>query len=110
MPKDDYFSVVFHILRAAYEYKKVHKKFDIEEISAEVLGINKGYRDEVLEEMLESGYVRGFKVKQYISGKVITGLDGLDITEKGIEYLKENSNMKKVYNILKETRDWVPGL
>ena len=48
MPKDDYFRVVFIILKALYEYKKEHKKFDLDEISAEVLGINEGYRDEIL--------------------------------------------------------------
>ena len=46
------------------------------EISPAVLGINEGYRDEILEEMLASGYVKGFKVKQYISGKVVTPVCG----------------------------------
>ncbi len=110
MEKDDYFRVVFCILKAAYEYKKAHMRFDEGEISPAVLGINEGYRDEILEEMLASGYVKGFKVKQYISGKVVTGLDSLDITEKGIEYLNENNNMKRLYSILKEARDWVPGI
>jgi len=110
MAKDDYFRVVFCILKAAYEYKKAHMRFDEGEISPAVLGINEGYRDEILEEMLASGYVKGFKVKQYISGKVVTGLDSLDITEKGIEYLNENNNMKRLYSILKEARDWVPGI
>lgn len=110
MPHDDYFRIVFIILKSLYEYKKAHKKFDLDEISAEVLKINEGYRDEILEEMLDSGYVKGFKVKQYIAGKHITGLSNIDITERGIEYLSENSNMKKVYAILKETRDWIPGI
>ena len=80
MPKDDYFRVVFIILKALYEYKKEHKKFDLDEISAEVLGINEGYRDEILEEILESGYVKGFKVKQYIAGKCLMGLESINIS------------------------------
>lgn len=110
MAKDDYFRVVFIILKALYEYKKEHKKFNIEEISPEVLKIHEGYRDEILEEMLESGYVKGFKVRQYISGKCIIDLEEINITAKGIEYLNENNQMKKVYEILKEARDWIPGL
>lgn len=48
MPHDDYFRIVFIILKSLYEYKKEHKKFDLDEISAEVLKINEGYRDQIL--------------------------------------------------------------
>ena len=110
MEKDDYFRVVFCILKAAYEYKKAHMRFDEEEISPDVLGINEGYRDEILEEMLEEGYIKGITVKKYISGSYISGFECLNITPKGIEYLNENSNMKKVYVTLKETRGLLPGM
>ncbi|WP_260312134.1 YjcQ family protein [Lactococcus lactis] len=31
------------------------------------------------------------------------------MTIKGIEYLDENSMMKKAYKTLKELKDWIPG-
>ena len=37
MAKDDYFRVVFCILKAAYEYKKAHMRFDEGEISPAVI-------------------------------------------------------------------------
>lgn len=29
---------------------------------------------------------------------------------QGIEYLQNNSKMRKVYDALKEVRDWFPGI
>lgn len=48
MSHDDYSRIVFIILKSLYEYKKAHKKFDLDEISAEVLKIKEGYRDEII--------------------------------------------------------------
>lgn len=102
MAKDDYFSVVFLILKVLYIYKKKHERVNLDEISPEAFGINQGYRDEILEELLDEGYVKGFKVKQYITGKVLSDLENITITPKGIEYVQDNSKMKKVAETLKD--------
>lgn len=110
MPKDDYFRNVYLILKVLYHYKKEHKRVDLEEISPEVLEINEGYRNDILEEMLEEGYIKGFKVKSYICGKAFTGLENIDITPKGIEYLQDNSKMKKMGDILKSVKEITSGI
>lgn len=106
MPKDDYFKIVYMILTVLYRYKKTNKRVDLGEIAPETLRIEESYRNTILEELLEAGYVKGFKVKQYICGKVFDGLEDIDITMKGTEYLQDNSKMKQIGKLLSEVKDW----
>lgn len=110
MPMDDYFRVRFEILKELYIAKKNAEPVDLIKISADELKLHQGYRDTILKEMLEDGYIKGFKVKPYINGDIITGLENMDITAKGIEYLKENGMMKKVLEYLKTIGEFVPML
>jgi len=96
MAKDDYFRIVYLILKILYEYKKKHIPVDIQQISAEALQIEQGYRDEILGEMLEEGYVKGFNYDMYIAGDIVTELEDIKVTPKGIEYLQDNNKMKEV--------------
>ena len=43
------------------------------------------------------------------SGRILN-IDDMYITMKGIEYLQDNSKMKQVYSVLKEVKDWIPGM
>ena len=108
MPKDDYFRIVFEILKDLYVAKKKAEPVNLIKISAENLKIPQGYRDTILSEMLESGYVKGFRVKEYINGNQIIDLEDIDITPVGIEYLKENRMMKKVMEYLKTIGEFIP--
>jgi yjcQ protein len=108
MPKDDYFRIVFEILKDLYVAKKKAEPVSLIEISADNLKIPQGYRDTILSEMLEAGYVKGFRVKEYINGTQIMDLEGIDITPMGIEYLKENGMMKKVMEYLKTIGEFIP--
>ena len=108
MPKDDYFRIVFEILKDLYVAKKKAEPVSLIEISADNLKIPQGYRDTILAEMLEVGYVKGFRVKEYINGTQIMDLEGIDITPMGIEYLKENGMMKKVMEYLKTIGEFIP--
>jgi hypothetical protein len=108
MPKDDYFRIVFEILKDLYVAKKKAEPVSLIEISADNLKIPQGYRDTILSEMLEAGYVKGFRVKECINGTQIMDLEGIDITPMGIEYLKENGMMKKVMEYLKTIGEFIP--
>ena len=108
MPKDDYFRIVFEILKDMYVAKKKAEPVSLIEISADNLKIPQGYRDTILSEMLEARYVKGFRVKEYINGTQIMDLEGIDITPMGIEYLKENGMMKKVMEYLKTIGEFIP--
>ena len=53
----------------------------------------------------------GTCVTEDMSGNVyIENLSLVRITTKGIEYLEDNSKMKQAYKILKEIKDWIPGM
>ena len=107
MAKDNYFKLIYMILTVLYRYKKINKKLDVNEIAAETLQIEEVYRDEVLQDLLDDGYIKGFEIKTYICGKAIMNLENATITMKGVEYLKNNSMMKQVAILLKDVKDWI---
>ena len=111
MAKDDIFKIIFSILTELYACKKQGCKVDLQDISAKRFGINESYLLDILFELLQEGYIKGFSVRTTKgTGRCVCGLEDVDITLKGIEYLQENSTMKKVYEKLKEVKDLIPGL
>lgn len=54
------------------------------------------------------GYVAGISVKRGITGEVLVSSSNVRITLKGLEYLSENTFMKKVSNIAKGISDFIP--
>ena len=77
--------------------------FDINRLSASNLGITEQRKNAILNMLLKSGYVEGFQVIQYIgdSTPTIEDLENIKITLKGLEYLEENSLMKKASRLAK---------
>lgn len=49
-------------------------------------------------------------MKRDITGATRINASDVRITLKGLEYLQENSMMKKVYNAVKGIKDITPGL
>ena len=110
MPRDDYFRLVFKILSGLYRALKAGERINATELTAEALKIPQAYWAEIMCNLLDDGYVKGYTVRRYLSGTVITGLEDIQITPKGIEYLKENSMMRKVLTYLKEIGELVPRI
>ncbi len=94
------FTIIYKILKAL-EQSMDYEEFDSELISPETLGITKERRDKLLVEMQNEGYISGVYVKRYIRGDSIVKSERPEITIKGLEYLSENSMMKKAANLLK---------
>lgn len=94
------FTIIYKILKAL-EQSMDYEEFDSELISPETLGITKERRDKLLVEMQNEGYISGVYVKRYIRGDSIVKSERPEITIKGLEYLSENSIMKKAANLLK---------
>lgn len=90
--------------------QKAGNKADLQAISTARLKIPEGYLLDILSDLLNEGYVKGFKILENKTGRCILSPEDISITMRGIEYLQDNSKMKKVYEALKEVRDWVPGL
>ena len=59
--------------------------------------------------LLEDGYIKGVSLSPTIQGQtIINNIQDTYATSAGLQYLVENSMMKKVYNVSKEVRDWIP--
>jgi len=111
MPKDDYFRLQYRILEYLYGCMRAGEDVVPEAFGAEALGVNDAYWQDIMTEAVENGYVKHLTARRYVrsGAAVFSGLDKAKITEKGIEHLKENSNMKKVHAFLKGVMDVAPG-
>lgn len=110
MAQNDMHVVVYKILSYLYKCLKSGEKVDMDLISAEMLGINQRYWRVIVGELVERGYVSGYRVTQTPSG--ITTINPVDptITMSGVEFLMENSMMRKALDFLRTTKDALPFL
>lgn len=105
----DNFKIIYRILRTLEQSMDL-EEFDKSLISAEALGISENRWRALMEMLLEEGYVKGaVAVKSIYSTGIKIGPD-FGITLKGLEYLNENSFMKKAANFAKGIKESVPGL
>ena len=96
------FKIIYKILKIL-ESSMDYEVFDVQRISASALGITDVRLKKVLKILLENGYVSGFEVKKYIGDphENIIGLENIQITLRGLEYLEENSLMRKAAELAK---------
>lgn len=107
----DNFAIIYKILRAL-ERAMDYDEFDITQISPERFNISYQRWEKIMIMLSKSGYVEGIAFDQCLADysprleKPITPV----ITLKGLEYLEENSLMRKAANIVKGIKETVPGL
>ena len=101
------FKIIYKILKAI-EYSMDYEEFDINSISAETLGITEERWKTIIIELVTDGYIRGISLMPIAgsSTKAIK-INKPILTIKGMEYLEENSMMKKIANISKGIIDIV---
>lgn len=75
--------------------------FDLDLISPEALKITELRRNRYLSMLLEAGYITGITIKPLTDGDYFVKPFAPAITIKGIEYLAENSVMRKVLEVIK---------
>ena len=108
MAKDDFFRLVYYILLELYESKKQGCRVNIDDISSATFGIPDSYWIDIMSELKDNGYIKGVSIRKTKGIGRVINCDDIDITMKGIEYLKENSMMKKIKKALKGLKDIVP--
>ena len=114
MARDDYHVIVYQILSYLYQQLKAGAPIDEQRFSPEALfGINKKYRDYILKNLLNDGYITGISAHEsrYINGQVhikFLNLEQCEITPKGIEYLTDNSFMNKAKDFFKDVKSMTP--
>lgn len=104
----DNFRIIYLILRyleKAMDYDEV----DVDRISAGTLKITEQWWLSLMEMIAAEGYVDGVSVKRSADGDVAVTLSSSRITLKGLEYLQENSMMKKAADLAKGIAERIPG-
>lgn len=105
MAKDDYYTLVAKIL--VYLYKK-YKQKDVEEDYISPLTKDFPVKEEQLMEtvsmMIEQGFVKGTCVKAWGGDNVMIDYQSLKITPDGIDYLQDNSKIRKICETLIEAK------
>lgn len=103
----DNFNIIYKILKQL-EKSMDYDEFDMDFVSAEYLKISENRWIRIWEMLSKEGYVDGVNIKYGSWGNVVLSVSNPRITLKGIEYLHENSLMKKAANIAKGIIDVVP--
>ena len=107
----DNFTIIYKILKAL-EQAMDYDEFDVNKISHTRLNITYQRWEKILIMLSKSGYIEGVAYYQCCSDycpKIEEPISPV-ITLKGLEYLSDNSLMKKAANILKGIKETVPGL
>lgn len=99
----DNFSIIYKILSTLEKAMDI-EEFDIDLISAEKLKISQERWNRYMEMLSDSGYIKGAELNYSIAGTSVE-YSGIKITLKGLEYLSENSFMKKAYKLAKGIKD-----
>lgn len=110
MAKNEYFVVVYRILTYLYTCFKAGASPDMEMFGPDALGINNGYWANVMESIFNEEYIIGVSLVHCVGAVPGIKLVNLKITQKGIEYLQENSAMQKAADFLKSVKETIPGL
>lgn len=105
----DNFKAVYKIL-SALERAMDLPQFDIGTVGPEKLGVSAERWGRYIEMMADVGYIKGVTIHVDILGEICVEAKNIRITLKGLEYLQENSVMRKLYNAAKGITEVVPGL
>lgn len=105
----DNFKAVYKILTALEKAMDL-SEFDIMQVGPEALGVTKERWSRYLEMMADVGCIKGVSIHRDILGEVCVDARNIRITLKGLEYLQENTVMRKIYNAAKGISEIVPGL
>lgn len=104
MAKDDYFVMAYKLLKYLYDCLKKGKKPETEKIkhNTKHFPVGEEYFNYLLETLTRDGYLRNVIVIDMDDGALVNFGEDIQITPKGIEYLEENSLMKKIANGVKD--------
>ena len=104
----DNFKVIYRILKAL-EAAMDCDEFDMDMISHEKLGISQNRWVALLREMIRSGYIDGISISVSADGIPTVSIFNPCITIQGLEYLENNSLMKKAARDAKGIKEAIPG-
>lgn len=98
MAQDDYFVIVYKILKYLYQCMRAGKRPMADDIchESQLFSIPETYWTQIMEELIDQGYVKGIvKVPMTGRGTGIKINPEAAITMRGVEFLQDNSMMRK---------------
>ena len=114
MSRDDYHVIVCRILVYLYSCLKNGEKPSLEYLkyNSEDFPVGKDYWQYIWSHIFNDGYIEGVELISIMgeSMKAVKLTESVSITPKGIEYLQENTPMKKAMSFLKDLKETIPGL
>lgn len=102
------FKLIYRILKYI-EICMNSEEFDDENFTASHFGVSNALFLNILRLLVEAGYISGIKVVTDKCGSDIV-LINPHLTLTGMEYLADNTMMKKAYRLLKGIKDVTPGI
>lgn len=108
MAQNDYFVIVYRVLKYLYDCLKKGEKPEAEYLVASTYNIPENYWIYILLSLINEEYIKGIRVNHTKDGVIFGDLQKAIITPKGIEYLFENSLIEKAKKTLKDVKDMIP--
>lgn len=103
----DNFKIIYGILKA-FEKAMDNDEFNRDTISPEALGISSNRWKKIMKMLSHEGYLEGIHVMETNAGDLIVKMLNPAITLKGLEYLNENSLMKKASDLARGIAELIP--
>lgn len=103
----DNFKIIYKIL-SQLEKDMDKPSADIDAISCDILCITENRWLNIIEMLCRDGYIVGVTINREINGNKNYNCDNMAITIKGLEFLKNNSLMKKAYKAVKGITELIP--
>lgn len=108
MAQNDYFVIVYQVLKYLYECLKKGEKPEACYFTASAYNIPENYWQYIMLSLITEEYVKGIVVNHTKGGVLLGDLPDAIITPKGISYLFENSLIEKAKRTLKNVKEMVP--
>lgn len=89
------FKIIYRILKYLEAALDVAAP-DMTPITAQALGLTEERWKSLMLMLYKEGYIEGLSFKQYVGEESIMRVEKVKITLKGLEYLEENSMMRKI--------------
>ena len=97
--------IIIHKILKALEKAMDYSEFDIENIKWNALKISENRWYCIIQMLLKNEYIEGNEISKYLTGHINVIDCGVCITLKGLEYLNDNTIMKRTARAFKGARE-----
>lgn len=104
----DNFKAIYKML-SALERAMDLPTFSVEDFGLESMKVSSGRLNRYLEMLQDAGLIKGAELYTDVTGEMhLKNPRRIRITLQGLEYLQENTIMKRIYNAAKGVADLIP--